>query len=260
MELSIYQFPDIFRRVHLEEPGDIEQEVVFLKKVWQRHLRRPVRRLLDIACGNSPHGQILAREGLRVVGIDRSATMLAAGRAEARGLVGLQFYRRRIEQFRLPEKSFDAAFFMSETFPVMTRNRDILTHFDSVAAVLRKGGIYCVDLDRHDGIELVHRRKLWRERRVHTEDAQVEVREYHGPISWETAMHSIYELECTIHFRDRSVVTRDIVPVRYMTPPVMELAARASAKFEMVAAYADVSLTQPLAQCQGRWLAVLHRL
>jgi SAM-dependent methyltransferase len=260
MEPSIYQFPNVFRRVHMEAPGDIEREVQFLEQVWRRHLKRPVRRVLDIACGNSPHGQILARAGIEVAGIDRSPTMIAAGRAEAAGLKGLRFYRRRIEHFRLPEKAFDSAFFMSETFPIMTRNRDIITHLASVAALLRKGGLYCIDIDYQGGVELVRERTLWRERTVQAGDTQVEVREYHRPIEWHEAIHSIYELECTIHFNDRSIVTRDLIPVRYITPPLMELTALASRKFEMIAAYADLSLTRPIAQCYGRWLAVLRRV
>jgi SAM-dependent methyltransferase len=260
MEPSIYEFPDLFRRVHMEAPGDIEREVRFLKDVWRCHLKRQVRRVLDIACGNSPHGQILAREGIEVAGIDRSPTMIAAGRTESQGLKRLRFYRRRIERFRLPVKSFDAAFFMSETFPIMMHNRDILSHLAAVAAVLRRGGLYCIDIDHQDGVELVKTRTLWRERTVLTDNAQIDVREYHRPIAWHEAMHSVYELECTIHFDDRSVTTRDVIPVRYTTPPLLELAARASGKFEMVAAYADLSLTEPIAQCCGRWLAVLRRM
>jgi SAM-dependent methyltransferase len=260
MEPSIYQFPDIFRRVHLEAPGDIEREVRFLQEVWHRHLPRPVRRVLDIACGNSPHGQILARAGIEVAGIDRSRAMIAAGRAEAAGLTSLRFYRRRIERFRIPEKAFDAAFFMSETFPIMTRNRDIITHLESVAALLKTKGLYCIDIDYQDGVQLISDRTLWRERTVQAGDAQVEVREYYRPIQWHEALHSIYELECTIHFSDHSVTTRDVIPVRYITPPLMELTARASGKFEMLAAYADLSVTRPIAQCYGRWLAVLRRV
>src|SRR5208282_3393224 len=78
MEPSVYQYPSIFRRVHMEKPGEIEEETEFLKKVWRRHLKKPVRRVLDIASGDSPHGQILAREGIRVVGIDRSPTMISS--------------------------------------------------------------------------------------------------------------------------------------------------------------------------------------
>jgi SAM-dependent methyltransferase len=260
MEPSIYQFPDIFRRVHMEAPGDIEREVDFLKGVWRRQLKPPVRRVLDVACGNSPHGQILAQAAIEVVGIDRSPTMLAAGRSEAAGLKTLRFYRRRIERFRLPERPCDAAFFMSETFPIMTRNRDIITHLESVAALVKRGGIYCVDVDYQGGIELLNTRSLWRERTVQIGDIDVEVREFHRRIEWHQAMHSIYELECTIYFADRVVVTRDVIPVRYITPPVMELMARASRKFEMLAAYPDLSFTRPIAQCHGRWLAVLRKV
>jgi SAM-dependent methyltransferase len=259
MERSIYEFPEIFRRVHMEKPGDIEREAEFLQQVWGRHLRRPVRRALDIACGNSPHGQILARAGLKVVGIDRSPTMIAAGRAESRGLGQMRLYRRQIERFRLPEKQFDAAFFMSETFPVIVSNQDLMSHFKSVAKLLRRGGLYCVDIDRHDGIDLVRGRKLWRHRTVRLGRTRVGVREYHRPIAWHEVLHSIYELECTIHFPDRTVVTRDLIPVRYTIPPLMELAARASGCFEMIACYSDLSFTTPLNQCYGRWLAVLRR-
>ena len=73
-------------------------------------------------------------------------------------------------------------------------------------------------------------------------------------------MHSIYELECTIHFPTGPVVTRDIVPVRYTLPSLLELAARACGYFTMVACYADLSLTRPIEKCYGRWLGVLRRV
>jgi SAM-dependent methyltransferase len=260
MEPSIYEFPDIFRRVHMEEPGDIAKEVRFMRRVWRRHLKRPVRRVLDIACGNSPHGQILARDGVEVVGIDRSPTMIAAGRAESSAIAGLRFHRRGIERFRLPERPFDAAFFMSETFPVIVANKNLMYHFKSVGAAVRRGGLYCVDIDRHDGVELVKTRTLWRKRKVMAGAVPVDVREYHRPVQWHQAMHSIYELECAIHFADRTVVTRDLIPVRYVTPPLMELAARASGCFELIASYADLSFTTPLEKCYGRWLAVMRRM
>jgi SAM-dependent methyltransferase len=259
MEPSIYEFPEIFRRVHMEKPGDIEHEVNFLEVVWKRHLRRPVRRVLDVACGDSPHGQILARKGVEVVGIDRSPTMIAAGREQSRGLGAIHFYRRPIERFRLPEQPFDSAFFMSETFPVMVPNQDLMSHLKSVGGLLRRGGLYCIDIDRHDGVELLRQRRLWRRRKVRVGRTRVDVCEYYRPVEWHEALHSLYELECTIHFPEKKVVTRDLIPVRYTIPPLMELAARASGMFEMIAAYADLSLTSPLEHCYGRWLAVLRR-
>jgi SAM-dependent methyltransferase len=259
MEQSIYEFPDIFRRVHMERPGEIEQETAFLQEVWRRHYRRPVARVLDLACGNSPHGQIFARAGIQAVGVDDSPTMIAAGRAESRGVAAMRFYRRKIERFKLPERSFDAAIFMCETFPVLTTNAALMSHLKSVAPLLKRGGLYCIDIDRHDGVDLVKRRRLWRERKVKIGPVRVDVREFHRPIKWYEGMHSIYELECTISFPTHKVVTRDSIPVRYTTPPLMDLLARASGCFELIACYPDLSFTRPLAECGGRWFAVLKR-
>ena len=48
----------------------------------------------------------------------------------------------------------------------MLTNAALMTHLKSVAATLKRGGLYCIDIDRHDGVDLVRRRSLWRERRV----------------------------------------------------------------------------------------------
>jgi SAM-dependent methyltransferase len=259
MEPSIYEYPEIFRRVHMEKPAEIGAEVDFMRQVWRRHLKRPVRRVLDVACGDSPHGLALARAGICVAGIDGSATMIAAGR-KAAGAASIRFYRRSIERFSIPERRFDTAFFMSETFPIMTENRALLTHLASVGRLLRRGGLYCVDIDRHDGVEVTGARKLWRRRKVIAAGTRVDVREFHRPIAWSSGMHSIYELECTIHFPTGPIVTRDIVPVRYTLPSLLELAARASGCFTMVECYADLSVTKPIEKCYGRWLGVLRRV
>ncbi|HEV3111623.1 MAG TPA: class I SAM-dependent methyltransferase [Candidatus Binataceae bacterium] len=258
-EHSIYEFPDLFRVVHMEKPGDIGEEVEFLKRVWERHSRRPIRRVLDIACGNSPHGQLLAAQGIAMVGIDRSPAMIATGRREGRGLDNLTFVRRRIERFRLPRGGFDAAFFMSETLPVIVENTDLISHLRSVAAALRKDGLYCVDIDRHDDIEGAHRRRLWRRRKVRHGGVSIAIAEFLRPIAWHASAW-IYELECTIRFPDRTVKTRDLVPVRYTVPKLMDLAARASGVFRLIAVYSDLSFETPLDQCERRWWGVLRRL
>jgi SAM-dependent methyltransferase len=258
-EASIYDFPELFRVVHMEQPGEIEEEVDFLMQVWARHSRRPVRRVLDIACGNSPHGQLLAQQGVAVVGIDRSPTMIAAGRRESQGLRKLTFIKRRIERFTVAQGGFDAAFFMSETLPVIVENKDLITHLRSVAAALRKGGLYCVDSDRHEDIEGARKRRLWRRRKVRHGRTVIAIREFLRPISWHASAW-IYELECTIRFPDRTVKTRDLVPVRYTVPKLLDFAARASGVFQLIAAYSDLSFDTPLDQCGRRWWGVLRRI
>jgi SAM-dependent methyltransferase len=259
-EPSIYRYPAIFRRVHMESAKEIGEEVRFLGRVWRRHLDRPVRRVLDVAAGNSPHGQMLARSGVAVVGVDHSPSMIAAGRAEARGLRNFRLYRREIAGFRLPERDFDAAFFMSETFTILISNRDLLSHLRSVGRILRRGGLYCVDIDRHDRSHQVRSRRLWRRRKVHAGETTVDVREFNRSFPWYAGLHSIYELECRIRFPNGTVTTRDVIPIRDTLPCTFELAARASGMFQMVAAYTDLSLTTPLDRCQRRWMGVLRRI
>jgi len=260
MEPSIYQYPEIFRRVHMERPGEITEEVRFLRRVWRRHYPRPVRRILDVACGNSPHGQLLARGAIRVVGIDRSPTMIAAGRRESRKNGDIRFYRREIERFSIPEGPFDVAFFMSETFPVMTANDALLAHLRCVARLLRRGGLYCVDIDRQDPLGPLRRRRLWRSRKVRVGPARVRVREFDRPTPWHSGVRNVYELECAIRFPDRTVITRDLIPIRYTLPCWLELAARASGVFQLAAVYTDLSFTAPLDRCDRRWLGVLRRV
>ena len=256
---SIYDFPEIFRAVQFEAPGEIEAETAFLSQVWARHLRRPVRRVLDIACGTSPHGQLLAEQGVEVVGIDRSPVMIGLGRRQAGARANPRFYRRRVERFSLPEGNFDAAYLLSETFPILVENRDVISHLRSVARVLRPGGIYCVDIDRHDGIEHLRGRRPWRRREVRRDGVSVAVREFLRPIAWDAAAW-IYEVQCRIHFPGKKpVLTRDLIPVRYTVPKLLELAAAAAGVFKLIACYPDLSLGGSMAQCDRRWCGILRR-
>jgi len=260
MEPSIYKYPDIFRRTHMERPGEIFAEVEFLRQVWARHLKRPVRRMLDIASGDSPHGVELAHDGIEVVCIDRAHDMIAAGQNNARGLRNIRFYRRAIEKFSLPERPFDAAIFMSETFPIIVTNDELLSHLKSVGKTMRRGGIYCVDIDRQDPEPRINRRKIWRRRDASARGILLKIREFRRPIPWHSPLHSIYELECTIKFPGGSVTTRDLIPVRYTTPSTLELAALASGMFKLAAAYADLSFARPIEDCRYRWWGVLERV
>jgi hypothetical protein len=186
--------------------------------------------------------------------------MIAAGRRKAGAYSNLRFYRRPIEKFNLPERAFDAAIFMSETFPVIVENKDLLAHLKSVGRALKRGGLYCVDIDRQDPTPRVPRRTMWRERSARAAGIGLDIREYNRPIAWHSPLHSIYELECTIKFPAGAVTTRDLIPVRYTTPSTLELAALASGMFKMIATYCDLSFTKPLDRCRYRWIGVLRRV
>ena len=149
---------------------------------------------------------------------------------------------------------------MSETFPVIVENAELLSHLKSVGRALKRGGLYCVDIDRQDTIHRVGRRTMWRERSARAGIVPLKIREFNRPIAWHSPLHSMYELECTIQFPEGDVTTRDLIPIRYTLPSTLELAALASGVFKMVAAYSDLSFTKPIEKCRYRWLGVLRRV
>jgi SAM-dependent methyltransferase len=120
-------------------------EVDFLVHCFRRHARRPVRRVLDIACGTGPHLIRLAERGYRMVGLDLSPRNIAflRGRLAAKG--------RRAEltvgdmtDFRL-KHPVDAALCMQDSQGHLLTNAQLLAHFQCVARSVRRGGLYIFD-------------------------------------------------------------------------------------------------------------------
>src|SRR3989442_6753499 len=62
-------------------------EVDFLVHCFKRYARRPVRRVIDMACGTGPHLIRLAERGYRMVGLDLSPKNIEflRERVQARG-------------------------------------------------------------------------------------------------------------------------------------------------------------------------------
>ncbi|HYY51584.1 MAG TPA: class I SAM-dependent methyltransferase, partial [Myxococcales bacterium] len=64
--------------------------------------------ILDAGCGPGRHALALARMGYRVVGLDRAAVLLAAGRRGAGGAPWPRFVRGDYARIPFPDGSFDA--------------------------------------------------------------------------------------------------------------------------------------------------------
>jgi SAM-dependent methyltransferase len=120
-------------------------EVDFLEHCFRRYAPRPVRRVLDIACGTGPHLLRLARRGYRMAGLDLSRDNLAYVRRRARELgVSVGLHHQDMTSFRLPAP-VDAAICMQDSQGHLLTNAQILSHFRAVARALRPGGLYVFD-------------------------------------------------------------------------------------------------------------------
>src|SRR5207247_5343839 len=121
-----------------------KQEVDFLVHCFRRFARRPVKTVLDIACGTGPHLIRLGRRGYRMSGLDLSPeniTFLRERAAEERLDVGLHV--ADMTRFKLP-KPVDAAICMQDSQGPLLTNEAILAHFRSVPKAVRKAGCNCV--------------------------------------------------------------------------------------------------------------------
>jgi SAM-dependent methyltransferase len=120
-------------------------EVDFLVHCFQRYARRPVRHVLDIACGTGPHLIRLADRGYRMVGLDLSPQNIdfLRGRIAAKGhraelVVG------DMTDFRLA-RPVDAAICMQDSQGHLLTNDQLVAHLRCVRRALRRGGLYVFD-------------------------------------------------------------------------------------------------------------------
>ena len=120
-------------------------EVDFLVHCFRRLARRPVRTVLDIACGTGPHLARLADRGYRMSGLDLSRRnieflreRLAAKGQQAELVVG------DMTNFRLA-KPVDAAICMQDSQGHLLTNEQLVAHLRSVARAVRPGGLYVFD-------------------------------------------------------------------------------------------------------------------
>jgi SAM-dependent methyltransferase len=120
-------------------------EVDFLVHCFRRFARRPVHRVLDIACGTGPHLMRLAQRGYAMSGLDLSVKNVEflRRRLAAKGYQG-DCMVGDMTDFRL-SRPVDAAICMQDSQGHLLTNEQLLAHLRCVARALRKGGLYVFD-------------------------------------------------------------------------------------------------------------------
>ena len=122
---------------------DVKKQVDGFEEVIKKFSKVRVERFLDVACGPSLQLRELARRGYEAVGLDLASEMLAylSKKAEEEGLK-VETVQADMCSFRL-KKKVDFAFIMMGSL-VVESNERFLSHLDSVAFSLRKGGLYLI--------------------------------------------------------------------------------------------------------------------
>jgi SAM-dependent methyltransferase len=155
--------------------GQIRFAVLMGQYLREALARHPVagRRALDLACGTGTLAAILADDGWQVVGLDRSAPMLALARARAADTgYDIAFVEGDMRELRMQNEELrnnraiadhPSFFILHSSFDLVTCTYDSLNYllteadlascFAGAAAALRPGGLFFADMNTRHFLE-----------------------------------------------------------------------------------------------------------
>jgi SAM-dependent methyltransferase len=120
-----------------------KEQVDNFEKIIDKFSKIKVFRFLDIACGPSLQLREIARRGYEAIGLDLYPEMLAYLKDKAKEeKVKVETIQADMYKFKL-EKKADFAFIMMGSLSAES-NKKFLSHLDSVAASLNRGGLYFI--------------------------------------------------------------------------------------------------------------------
>ena len=137
----------------LYEEKDYAKECDLIDRIFREDSPGEVRRVLDLGCGTGGHAWELARRGYRVVGVDRSAPMLAQALAKApsSGVTSSGAPRfvlgdlRELDLVVEGEEPFDAAIMMFAVLGYLTQDADVLAALGEVRRRVKAGSVFVFD-------------------------------------------------------------------------------------------------------------------
>src|SRR5436190_3094401 len=111
---------------------------------WRRLAATADGPVLELGCGTGRVSLPLARAGVRLVGVDRSAAMLGVARKRARH--GIEFVRADIRALPFADRSVAMALAPYGMLQSLLTDHDLTATLVSVARVLRPGATFGIDL------------------------------------------------------------------------------------------------------------------
>jgi len=117
--------------------------------------------LLDVPCGYGRHSLALAEAGYRVVGVDRSQTLLDEAGTRADGSRRPKFVRADYRELPFADASFDAALNLFTSLGYLGDEQDTRV-LREIGRVLRPGGRLVIEILHRDRIVAAFREHDWR--------------------------------------------------------------------------------------------------
>jgi len=119
--------------------------VDFVEEVFKRDAGRPVKEVLDLACGTGGPTLELAKRGYSVMGVDLHSEMLKIAEEKASKLgVNVKFIQGDVRNIDFNEE-FDAVTMFFTSISYMTSSEDLEKLLRNVYKALKPGGVFIAD-------------------------------------------------------------------------------------------------------------------
>lgn len=205
---------------------DPKEQIDNFEKLIKKFSKIKVKRFLDIACGTSLQLREIARRDYEAVGLDSSPEMLAylQQKAKEEG-VEIETVQADMCSFRLKKKA-DFAFIMMGSLDVESNER-FLSHLDSVASSLKRGGLYFIQnkiLDWESGVD------SWT---METDGIKVKTT---FEMSFKDILNQIYTEKMTLEVNDKGEVKKFVQEedLKFIFPQEFKLLIKINGKFEFL--------------------------
>lgn len=171
---------------------DYAAECDLIERLFKTYGNGEIRSVLDLGCGTGNHALPLAGRGYEVVGVDRSADMLAHARRKAANSTTdgrVSFWQEDIRTVDL-QRNFDATLMMFAILGYQVGNTDVLSALRGARRRLRPGGLFLFDV--WYGPAVLHQRPSQRVKVIPTQEGQI-IRVTSGELD-------IHRHRCTVHY------------------------------------------------------------
>jgi SAM-dependent methyltransferase len=206
---------------------DVKKQVDAFEEVIRKFSRIKVNRFLDVSCGPSLQLREIARRGYEAFGLDLSSEMLEylSEKAKEEGLK-IQTIRANMSNFRLEEK-VDFAFIMMGSL-VFASNKEFLSHLDSLAISLKKGGLYFI---QNQAVNWTH----VEEQKWTMERAEITVNTTFNSC-WKDIVNQIYTERLTLEVNDhgRKTTLKSEEDLKFIFPQEFKALITINGKFEFL--------------------------
>lgn len=127
---------------------DYAGECDLIERLFQIYGDHTIHSILDLGCGTGGHAHLLAGRGYKVVGVDRSESMLAYARKKASAFSDdfrVQFRQGDVRGVDLDQR-FDAVLMMFAVLGYQNGNEDVLAALKTARRHLAVGGLFLFDV------------------------------------------------------------------------------------------------------------------